>query len=316
MRRLLAAIALITSMSAWTALPASAAAPGGGSGDGKNFDVYVKNLVRIKGSGAKGGKPNIPVNFDPPHCWYQPQYTYAEMRQWAERIRFAWMHQGPEDQKPAHDWYEDILEQIRPHAAETGKIFWFLTDDGTPAGWDCYMSTDPFWIYVGPRPPAIPNDKIIDPTDLALIARANLTLPDPVIRINPPGGRSFVGLETWVGVQRQAPRDVIAFVPGFPGLFARIVARPTKVLIDVHGAALEEPPHVLAGGCPTYRRGMDVSNGCWVKYKRASLGSPYQLTVTQTWDVTTNVAGVNLPPGSVSSSTTVMIDEIQSNVTR
>ncbi|GII75506.1 hypothetical protein Sru01_04880 [Sphaerisporangium rufum] len=313
MRRLLTVLALSATLAAALALPAAAQPPGGGSGDGKNFSVYVKNLVRLSGSGYKGGSPNLPVDFDPPHCWYQPQYTYEEMRDWAERIRFVWHHEGPEGQRESRDWYEQILAEIAPHAGEPGKIFWFLTDDGTDAGWDCYMSTDPFWKYVGAQPPAVANDKIIDPVDLALIARANLTLPDPVITLNPPRGRSFVGLETWVGVQDQGERDVTAEVAG-TNLSATIVARPSRVDISVHGADAEV--HDGLARCPEYRKGADLGGACWVRFNRSSLGAPYRITVTQTWVVTTNVAGVTLPPGEVSAGTTVIIDEIQSNVTR
>ncbi len=314
------AVLITTLLAAGQAAPAQADPGRGGGGNGKgSYYAYVKSLVRLKGSGYKG-RPSIQVDYDPPHCWYQPQYTYDEMFDWARRIYFVWRHQGPEDQAGARDWYEKTLAEIRKHEGEAGKIFWFLTDDGTDAGWACYTSTDPFWIHVGPRPPAVPGDKIIDPTDLALIARANLTLPKPRFTLNPPpaagGNKTYVGLETWVGVPRVGPLNVTAFVAGFPTLFAQITAQPTKVEISVHGA--DATVHDGLVNCPAYKKGADLGAGCWVRFNRASLGGPYTITVTQVWDIASSVAGVNLQPNParMSQSQTITVDEIQSTVTR
>jgi hypothetical protein len=301
------------------ATPASAEPPGGGGGgDGNgNYHAYVNSLVRIKGSGYKG-RPSVQVDYDPPHCWYQPRYTYDEMVEWVRQIWFVWHHQGPEDQIPASDWRREMMAKIREHEGEAGKIFWFLADDGTDAGWACYASTDPFWIYVGPQPPAVPNDLIIDPMDLALIARANLTLPKPQMRLNPParGGvnKSYVGLETFVGVGEAVPLDVTAYVEGFPALSAQIVATPVRVEITSTG-----PDKVSDGKqCPNYEKGMRPEDGCWISFERASIGGPYTITVTQIWDIASNVPGANLQPdpARMSVSETIVVDEIQSTVTR
>jgi hypothetical protein len=313
MRRAFAVTALIGALLAASA-PAAVADPGGGGGgDGRNFNAYVRSLVRLGGTGYGGGKTSVPPDFKPPRCWYEPRFTYAEMVDWAARIRFVWHHQGPEDQRLANDWHREIRAEIGPHADESGKIFWFLTDDGTEEGRACYSRVSPFWRYVGPTAPAVADDLLIDPVDLARIARANLSLPDPVITLNPPGGRSFVGLETWVGLQPVGPRFVEAWVEGVPGLSARIDATPTRVEINVHGADATVQDGRRA--CPVYRKGAATSSGCWVRFNRASLGAPYRITVTHYWAVTTNVPGVSLPQGEVAASTTVRVDEIQANVT-
>src|SRR4051812_42539170 len=78
-----------------TAIPAYAEPPGGGSGTdggggnngGGNFEAWVKYHVQLSGSGYDG-HPNVPAtDYDPPDCWYQPQYTYGEMMEWAREIR-------------------------------------------------------------------------------------------------------------------------------------------------------------------------------------------------------------------------------------
>lgn len=319
MRRLLTTTAMITMLlGAVAASPAAAGNDrprGGGHGNGRDFNVYVGSLVNIGGSGYRGrGTPNVPAHFDPPHCWYQPRYTQAEMYAWARRIYETWRHQGPEEQRPAIDWYEKMRAEIGAHDGESGKIWWFLSDDGTAEGSACYARTKPYYKYVGPRPPVAANDGIIDPVDLAQIARANLRLPNPRISLNPPGGRSFVGLETWVQVRDPARLFVEASVRGFPGLSARITAVPGKVTIRARGgdATVQDG----RTSCPAYRKGMSGKDGCWVRFNRSSLGGRFTITVTRNWTVTTNVAGVTLPPGRVSASTTVEVDEIQSTVVR
>jgi enoyl reductase len=314
MRRLLAISTMVVAMLAAGVTPALADPPSGsGGGNGSRF--WVESLVRVRGPGHNsGGRPNVPADFNPPRCWYQPEYTYDEMMEFADHVYFIWLHQGRDEEQAAIAWYRQTLDQIKPHAGESGKIFWFLTDDGTDAGSACYASTDPFWIYVGPQPPAAPGDKIIDPTDLAKIARANLTLPKPKITLNPPGQRSFVGLETWVGVDDPPPTFREAFVVGFPQLRARIDAVPSTVTIDVNGA--DATVHAGRTRCPAWHKGIRQGSGCWVRFNRSSLGAPYTITVTRRWTVTTNVAGVVMPPGIVSAATTLVVDEIQSNVVR
>lgn len=317
-RRLITATAVLIATLA-QAIPAQAA-PGGGGSDGKgSYYAYVKSLVRIHGSGYKG-RPKIQLAQDPPHCWYQPRYTPEEMRDFARQNYTAWLHYGPEDRAQAKQWYDDTLAEVKKHAGEAGKVFWFLADDGTDAGSACYARTNPFWRYVGPQPPIAANDKVIDPMDLALIARANLTLPKPTFTLNPPAGaggnRTYVGLETWVSVPKVEPLDVTAEVAGFPNLSARITAEPDKVEISVHGA--DATVHDKLVDCPAYKKGADLGTGCWVRFNRASLGGPYTITVTQSWTITSNVAGVNLQPNPapMPASQTVAVDEIQSTVTR
>lgn len=317
MRRFLTTTAITTALLGAVAVSPAAAGDrptGGGSGNGRDFNVYVGSLVHIGGSGSKGkGRPNVPPNFNPPRCWYQPRYTQSEMYDWARRIFEVWRHQ-PGEEKAAMDWHRKTRDEISAHDGESGKIWWFLSDDGTAAGAACYARTKPYYKYVGPRPPADPNDGIIDPVDLARIARANLRLPKPKISLNPPGGRSFVGLETWVQVSDPAELSVEASVRGVPGLSAQITAIPGKVTIRAKGgdATIQDG----RTSCPAYHKGMSAKQGCWVRFNRSSLRGRFTITVTRNWTVTTNVPNVDLPPGRVSASTTVRVDEIQSTVVR
>ncbi|GII34920.1 hypothetical protein [Planotetraspora mira] len=308
-----------------TALPAYADPPGGGGGGdtgagggGNNFYAWVKAQVEYGGTGYDG-TPDTPVSggYDPPHCWYQPQYDYDEMFDWVGNNYRVWRRMGPEDQRDAHEWYEKTLAEIKPHEGETDKVFWFITDDGTDAGWDCFTRTTEYWVYRATEPPIDREDLLIDRGDLALMARANLTLPPPrPVTLNPPEGpggyRTYVGLETMVNVPEAGQLEVTAHIPGVAYLTATVTAEPTYVTIEATGNYDDKRDHVAR--CPKYASGMDPKTGCYLRFTRASIGGPYTITVTQHWHVTSDVqaAGIDEDTGAPSEPVPVVVDEIQS----
>jgi len=308
--------ALVTALPAY-ADPIGGAGDGGGGTDGNgSFYAWVKSQVQFTGSGYDSKKrPTVGADYNPPHCWYQPEYTYDEMFEWAGRIRFTWIHQGPEDQRDGQAWYHDTLDQIKPYENEPGKTFWFLTSENTDAGWDCYAKTNPLWIHVGEQDSIVGEGRPITPADLARIARANLTLPTPDVDLFPPrtGGvyRSFVGLETIVSpLEPATPKTVTAYIEGVPNLTATVTARPDHMTITSTGPS---DNHVLTE-CPEYKRGMNVEDTCYLRFARASTGGPYTVTVTQWWTIDSEPAapmGEN-PFPMPSEPKTIVVDEIQS----
>lgn len=304
MRRRLVALALSLVMPLTAAAPAQADPPVGGGSNGK---YYVETQVRVSGNGTDpGGGVHIPPDFDPPKCWWEPKYTYAEMVAWLASIAGAF--DGTMFDNLIDFIVDTILKDFKQYESWPGKIFWLLTDDKTAEGRACYDSTEPKWRVIR-QVPVAEGDKLIDPWDLAKIARANLLLPRPVVSINPPNGTSYVGLETWVGVQPQRPLSVTAAVSGFPELSATIDAVPSRVHITTNG-----PGQIKDGAdCPPYRKGASLASGCWIRFTKSSLGSRYTITVTQFWTVTSTPA-FNLPQGEMSSTATILVDEIQSTV--
>ncbi|WP_345483317.1 hypothetical protein [Planotetraspora phitsanulokensis] len=304
-----------------TAIPAYADPPGGGGGGdtgagggGNNFYAWVKAQVRYGGNGYDG-TPDMPPSggYKPPPCWYQPQYNYEEMFDWVGNNYRAWRRMGPEDQRDAHEWYEKTLAEIKPHEGEKDKVFWFITSDDTDEGWDCFINADKYWIYRATEPPIDRTDKLIDRGDLALMARANLTLPEPEnIELSPPGGRTYVGLQTVVHVPRPVDQEVTAQIEGFPYLTATVTAKPVKVTIKSTGTLEEDPPHVL-DECPKYSQGMNLGDTCYLQYARASIGGPYTIVVSQEWEVTSDT-GADMGPNPTTDSQPIAIyvDEIQS----
>ncbi|NUT40463.1 MAG: hypothetical protein HOV86_10790 [Thermoactinospora sp.] len=305
MKRRLVAAALAVSV-VFSAAPAHADDPSvGGGGDGREY--YVNTQVTVSGNGTSpGGDVHIPPDFDPPKCWWEPKFTYAEMVEWLTGIKKAF--DSTFFGSLIEFIVDGILKEFKQYESWPGKIFWLLTDDKTAEGAACYQATEPKWRVIR-QVPVAEGDKLIDPWDLAKIARANLRLPQPVVTINPPDGTSYVGLETWVGVRPQQNLSVTASVTGYPELSATINARPSRVQITTTG-----PGQIKDGAnCPPYEKGASLASGCWIKYTKSSLGSRYTITVTQFWEVT-STPNFDLPQGEVSSTATIRIDEIQSTV--
>ncbi|MEV0581806.1 hypothetical protein [Nonomuraea sp. NPDC050310] len=305
-RRLLALLLAIVTLIPLGATSALADPPVGG---GNGSEYYVETQVNLSGNGHNpGGKTHIPPDFDPPKCWWEPKFTYAEMVEFLTGIQERFGVFGGVIEVLVDYIIEKILAEYKQYQSWPGKIFWLLTHDKTAEGEACYQATTPKWRVIQ-QVPVAENDKVIDPWDLAKIARANLVLPRPRIKINPPGGRSYVGLETWIGVRPMRPRSVTASVPGFPQLSATIRARPSAIRIETNG-----PGQVKSGTtCPLYTKGASLASGCWIKFTKSSLGGRYTITVTQLWEVT-STPNFNLPQGEVSASSTIQIDEIQSTV--
>ncbi|WP_084963666.1 hypothetical protein [Thermoactinospora rubra] len=305
-RRLLTLALAIVALLSLAAVPATADPGVGGGGDGRQY--YIETQVRVSGSGHKsGGQVHMPPDFDPPKCWWEPKFTYQEMVDWLTGIQKVFTN-FPIIGDLVDYIVNQLLAEYKQYENEPGKIFWLLTDDKTPEGAACYQRTEPKWRVIL-QVPVQENDQVIDPWDLAKIARANLTLPEPVITINPPDGRSYVGLETWIGVQPVEPLSVTAEVAGFPQLRATITARPSRVEIKTNG-----PGQVKDGPtCPPYHKGASLASGCWIKYSKSSLGGRYTITVTQHWTVTSEPA-FNLPPGEVATTARIQVDEIQATV--
>lgn len=328
MMRRLFTVALAAATLTALAPPAGHAEPvpgntqAGASGDGKNYQAYVQTQVQLSGSGYQGsGSPGQEIKvWNGPPCWYEPRFTYEEMVRWIESIDNAWNNLNADQRAAAEGWFKVSLDDIKQYEGQEGKIFWFLVDNGTQEGKQCVQEKggEWSWIYVGGQPPTNGSDDILDLSDLARMARANLVVPDPQITLNPPGGRSYVGLETWVGVAEQEPVEVTASVPNFPGLSVTLTATPGPVTIEADTEDIEKRDGQV--NCPIYQKGMKEDEGCWIRFLRASLGSPYTITVRREWAVSVNVPvdldEEDLPPGQGEATATVDIDEIQSTVVR
>lgn len=168
----------------------------------------------------------------------------------------------------------------------------------------------PLWIP-GP-PPAV------SPQILARQARARLTLPPPVIGLNPAGDQ-LVGLPTWVSLTPASwqPRSATAAVPG---VSVTATARPvTATWLFGDGTAL-----VCHTPGTTWTPGMDpatASPDCGHVYRRSSataVGGTFTVTVTIAWQVTWAGAGQAGTIAGLSTVTTipVRVQESQAVITQ
>jgi hypothetical protein len=168
----------------------------------------------------------------------------------------------------------------------------------------------PLWIP-GP-PPAL------SPQILARQARARLSLPPPVIGLNPAGDQ-LVGLPTWLSVTPASwqSRSATAAVPG---VSVTATARPvtaTWLLGDGTTVVCHTPGTAWAAGMDPAAASPD----CGHVYRRSSATAPggtFTVTVTIAWQVSWAGAGQGGTIAGLSTTATigVRVQESQAVITR
>ncbi|MBG0820873.1 hypothetical protein HS048_09025 [Planomonospora sp. ID91781] len=263
-----------------TAARAAAGDPpsGGVTQDGKRAGVWLKNSrIVISGNGAGAGKGDGYRLKRP--CWYEPSLDGLDMLAQQQRGK-AWWTRDRENAKAQ----QKFVEQFKEKAGEKGRWWLPAHNEGDPAGLACAQGLDSYvWVPEGSPPP--PGG--ITMAELADIARAALTVPEPRIRLN-PDVRSYVNLPTWVWLDGAGAttRSVTATLPGV--MSATVTATLDDIEIDPGTTAdrAEVRKDCGARGRP-YARGQEFT--CGVRYLRASVDQPrgvYELTVTSVWEVT------------------------------
>lgn len=160
------------------------------------------------------------------------------------------------------------------------------------------------------------------PLSAALAAERAITLPSPVIRLD-PSEYSVTGLPTWMWIDSSVWRGYSATASA-AGITATAHAVPSSVRWDMGdgsqvlcaGPGVPFRPEQPAGAQKTY---------CSHTYERTSLGQPgsggadqgaYTVTATITWLVswTSNEpgAGGTLPPLYTTASVPVRVEQVQS----
>jgi len=193
---------------------------------------------------------------------------------------------------------------------------------GTPQVYDpggCPVPvTHRFFAGATPQP-------LVDPEDLAQVARDYMAIPDPVAERNPKldiaGGSTLVSLPTWFWVTN--PDAVGAATGGTRTIRAQAGPVWAEVVAQTSGLSISSP----AGGtsCPpdravrVYAPGADDSTGCTVAFEAASVryadGYPVDLSTSwsATWTGSGGTGGV-LPGLSRTVTTNVPVAESQALV--
>jgi hypothetical protein len=171
--------------------------------------------------------------------------------------------------------------------------------------------------------PATASAPAVAPTALALQASDSLTLPSPVVNLN-PSAFSVVNLSSWLWIDGQAWQSFRATATA-GGVSATAIAVPVSVawsMGDGHTVICDGP------GTPYDPAISDTaqSTGCSYTYTESSAGQPsadddpndgaFSVTATITWTVSWTATGVSgggqLPSLHTSSTLPVRVEQIES----
>lgn len=287
--------------------------PGGPRGegfqDGRTAGVNLSNSkIVITGNGVKGGRSDGYELKRP--CWYEPGPDASNMLKTQEDVRAYWFRMNPDGTEAE---FQKFLAQFKDKIGKPGRWWTPAYNEADPKGRACWGGLDQFvWVPPGTTPPAG-----ITLAELAEIARAALTVPQPKIKLN-PDVKSYVNLPTWVWLDGvgEARRSVTATLPGV--MSATVTATLEDIKIDAGTTADRAEVRTQCGtsGRP-YAKGADFT--CGVRYLRASVDQPrevYVLTVTTVWpvEVEDDVVPFAYDPVEVGATRDVPVGEVQSNV--
>ncbi|MFJ9708609.1 hypothetical protein [Streptomyces sp. NPDC101234] len=295
-------------------------------------------VTRISGpsGGRLGTVSSTDVNWKPPPCWYEPVFTPAQLKDFAE-------NDGVGD-AGMRDWWsgtqlwtghfkdgKDSVTIFTEPQSVAGYKNYNLGKDGyfwrgvAPDGINSIENTARcsklmFWVPAGqvPDDPDAPT-----PETLADYAYNRIKVPTTSVELK-PAARSTVNLPTWAWLDKGRFQEVKvrAELPG-TGLWAETTAEPVALHLDPGTSDAETFP--ASGDCTIgndgsigaeYRPGDgDEDPPCGVRYLRATHGTPYRLTASVTWRISwrgSDGSGGDLPDGVFGETQEITVQEIQS----
>ncbi|MFB4266401.1 hypothetical protein [Nonomuraea sp. GTA35] len=269
---------------------------------GKHTSIRVSGDVGGSGDGYRIPQP----------CWYEPGPTPEEMLRQRGEGRDAANRARIDEES-----HQAFIQQFKDRLGQDGRWWLPALNEADPNGVACWTGLEQFiFVPTGTTPPAG-----LTIEQLAQIARAALTVPEPAVKLN-PDAKSYVNLPTWVWLEGvgEPRRTVTAELPGV--MSVTLVA--TLENIEIDPGTTGERAEVTESGCGAagrpYTKGGEFS--CGVRYLRSSIDQPrekYTLTVTTVWLVDIQAQGGVVPfqfdPVELETTRDVPVGEIQSNVT-
>ena len=313
--------------------------PGGGYNSPGGYTVQVE--VTFSGEAAPGGGGTRVVTVAPT-CWWQPAagpYTDAVASlAWYDMVTGGTQTRGViSEYGPRRIW----KEAADAEAAGTADISWYRAFCIDPADYERYDAganeeQDPvlgnpenfvtYYYRAFPAGAAIPPP-LVDPEELARVAREEMVIPDPDIDRNPKiksaGAPTLVGIPTWFWVTNpeavggdDGNRDITATLGD---VFATVTAETGGLHLDSPaGTANCAPSKALV----EYSAAAAEAGACTVQFSRASVKENTKGFAVQastdwqaTWVGSGGTAGVldGLARAAVAN---VPVAEVQNIVTR
>ncbi|MFF4566028.1 hypothetical protein [Streptomyces sp. NPDC001435] len=323
--------------------PAGAIGGGGTYGKAHGSELSASaRYSRIKvtqQSGPTGGKrgtvSSSDVNWKPPLCWYEPVFSPAQLKDFAENkgdgdvgLRDGWIGSTLwtdhfKDGKDATSIFTtpSTVKGYKNYNLGKDGYFWRgVAPDLNAVDDTSLCSRLMFWVDAG-KVPDVPNAPT--PKTLAEYAYNKIKVPSTSIELKPTA-RSTVNLPTWAWLDKGTFNEVKvrAELPD-TGLWAETTAKPVALHLDPGTSDAETYP--ASGNCTINDDGsigMPYANGdadktppCGITYLHASNGTPYHLKASITWQITwqgSDGSGGDLPDGTFETTQDMNVQEIQS----
>ncbi|MFF4549850.1 hypothetical protein ACFY1J_37425 [Streptomyces sp. NPDC001406] len=312
---------------------------GNSNGNELTASARYSRIKVTQQSGPTGGKQgtvsSTDVNWKPPPCWYEPVFSPAQLKDFAEK-------DGDGDAGLRNGWYGSSL--WTDHFRDEKDAISTFTTPNTVKGYKNYnlgkdgyfwrgvapdlnavddtslCSRLMFWVDAG-KVPDVPNAPT--PKTLAEYAYNKIKVPSTSIELKPTA-RSTVNLPTWAWLDKGTFNEVKvrAELPD-TGLWAETTAKPVALHLDPGTSDAETYP--ASGNCTINDDGsigMPYANGdadktppCGITYLHASNGTPYHLKASITWRITwqgSDGSGGDLPDGTFETTQDMNVQEIQS----
>jgi hypothetical protein len=294
------------------ATPALASGPVGGSGPGGSIGggggtgcsgvacyANVWQYIRLSGNAAGGGGGGgIPIQMPPPPCYMEPMFSGPELYAlWKQGSQFPGNPQFP---------FQKYLGLIKQYKASHAGYWWERVINLQVRG-TCGL---PLLGWVGNgQPPPLPQVPAID---LSIYAYDHMTLPSPVLKLNPPGGRGYVSLPSYVwarlpfnvGTVTASLGNESATVTATAGTLRLRAGQPGGATVydsgcTVNGSTAPDPPQNAGPG---------TTPDCGVTFTAPSRDN--SVTGSIRWTVTSNYRG--FPAITTATTAGVEVFEIQS----
>ncbi|MFF4343204.1 hypothetical protein ACFY00_25155 [Kitasatospora sp. NPDC001540] len=288
-RRALGAAAAALALAA-AAVPTARAEIGTGWGGSSTPAIgSIESHVEIKVSNSgQSGKhlTSIGGSWEPPACWYEPQYTPEEFDA-AYQALLEQLHGAMGAEAKAE--YDKLKADGDFHRGQDGR-WWGMVK--TNKAWDlpvtapCTQRQGIVWVPTG-NPPA--DLLAVTPLMLSKLAYAATKLPPPSVTLSPAADHQTVNLPVFVSFEQPIQPVTVTASLNYSGvnIAASTLAVPTSLRVDA-GTGDADP------GVCTYRfvksgGGYQVDSShadCNITYLRSSRGGSYPLTAQVTWKVT------------------------------
>ncbi|MGW2287697.1 hypothetical protein [Streptomyces phaeochromogenes] len=294
-------------------------------------------ITQVSGptGGKQGALSSTDVNWKPPPCWYEPVFTPAQLKNFAENdgkgdvsLRQGWIGsrlwtEHFKDEKDAHNYFSTPATAKGYKDYNLGKdgYFWRgVAPDVNDVDDTSKCGQLMFWQDAG-EIPDVPDAPT--PKTLADYAYDKVKVPDTEIELKPET-KSTVNLPTWVWLDKGTFQEVKvrAELPN-TNLWAETTAKPVALHLEPGTEDAETFP--AGGDCeinedgsigtPYVKGEADKTPPCGINYLRASSGKPYKLSASVTWQISwegTGGAGGDLPDGTFETTQDMNVQEIQS----